>query len=133
MCVLVINHRARRQGCGALFPGRRTASRTSRVQGNERQRPPIVSSERASRGSKTKDICEAVKAGLGFDPLIDAADITIKNMNGDAALDGSVPDQAEATASDGNLGVTGTARCGSRHKAGVGSAGPNGRTGCCSR
>jgi hypothetical protein len=32
-----------------------------------------------------------VKAELDFDPLVDAADIFIKNMNGDVALNGSVP------------------------------------------
>ena len=40
---------------------------------------------------KTKDIREATEAELGFDPLVDAADITVKNMNGDVALNGTVP------------------------------------------
>jgi osmotically-inducible protein OsmY len=39
----------------------------------------------------TKDIRQAVKAELDFDPLVDPADITIKNMNGDVALNGTVP------------------------------------------
>src|SRR5208282_2762901 len=40
---------------------------------------------------KTKDIQEAVEAELGFDPLVDATDITVKNVNGDVALNGTVP------------------------------------------
>jgi len=39
----------------------------------------------------TKDIREAVRAELDFDPLVDAADITVKNMTGDVALNGPVP------------------------------------------
>jgi osmotically-inducible protein OsmY len=39
----------------------------------------------------TKDIREAVKAELGFDPLVDESKITVKNMNGDVALNGTVP------------------------------------------
>ena len=39
----------------------------------------------------TKDIREAVKAELEFDPLVDDADIHVVNINGDVALDGTVP------------------------------------------
>lgn len=39
----------------------------------------------------TKDIREAVKAELSFDPLVDDTAITVKNMNGDVALNGTVP------------------------------------------
>jgi len=39
----------------------------------------------------TKDIREAVEAELTFDPLVDAADIAVRNMNGDVALNGVVP------------------------------------------
>lgn len=38
-----------------------------------------------------KDIREAVQKELEFDPLVDASDISVKNMNGDVALNGSVP------------------------------------------
>jgi osmotically-inducible protein OsmY len=38
-----------------------------------------------------KDIHEAVETELDFDPLVDASDITVKNMNGDVALNGAVP------------------------------------------
>jgi osmotically-inducible protein OsmY len=38
-----------------------------------------------------KDIHEAVEKELDFDPLVDASDITVKNMNGDVALNGTVP------------------------------------------
>src|SRR5262245_55665218 len=41
--------------------------------------------------SSTTDIREAVEAELAFDPLIDATDITVKNVNGDVALNGTVP------------------------------------------
>jgi len=40
---------------------------------------------------KNKDIRETVEAELDFDPLVDAADITVRNMNGDVALNGTVP------------------------------------------
>jgi osmotically-inducible protein OsmY len=39
----------------------------------------------------TKDINEAVEAELTFDPLVDASDITVRNINGDVALNGTVP------------------------------------------
>ncbi|MGN6678383.1 MAG: BON domain-containing protein [Streptosporangiaceae bacterium] len=38
-----------------------------------------------------KDIREAVKNELEFDPLVDAAGITVKNLNGNVALNGTVP------------------------------------------
>jgi osmotically-inducible protein OsmY len=41
--------------------------------------------------SKTTDIREAVEAELKFDPLVDDADIHVMNMNGDVALNGTVP------------------------------------------
>jgi osmotically-inducible protein OsmY len=41
--------------------------------------------------SSTKDIREAVEAELTFDPLVDVTDITVKNINGDVALNGTVP------------------------------------------
>jgi osmotically-inducible protein OsmY len=41
--------------------------------------------------STTKDIREAVEAELAFDPLVDASDVTVKNLNGDVALNGTVP------------------------------------------
>jgi osmotically-inducible protein OsmY len=39
----------------------------------------------------TGDIRESVKAELSFDPLVDDSSITVKNMNGDVALNGTVP------------------------------------------
>ncbi len=38
-----------------------------------------------------KDIREAVQKELEFDPLVDTSGITVKNMNGDVALNGTVP------------------------------------------
>jgi len=40
---------------------------------------------------KTKDIRAAVEAELKFDPLVDAADVQVMNVNGDVALNGTVP------------------------------------------
>ena len=50
---------------------------------------------------KTKDIRDAVQKELEFDPLVDAAGITVKNLNGDVALNGTVssyPQYLEAVA-----------------------------------
>jgi osmotically-inducible protein OsmY len=41
--------------------------------------------------SKTSDIRTAVEAELKFDPHVDDADIHVANMNGDVALNGTVP------------------------------------------
>ena len=41
--------------------------------------------------SKTKDVRAAVQAELGFDPLVDAADIAVRNIAGDVTLTGTVP------------------------------------------
>jgi osmotically-inducible protein OsmY len=38
-----------------------------------------------------KDVREAVRAELSFDPLVDATDITVRNMNGEVGLNGTVP------------------------------------------
>jgi osmotically-inducible protein OsmY len=40
---------------------------------------------------ETQDIREAVEAELRYDPLIDPADISVANINGDVALNGTVP------------------------------------------
>jgi osmotically-inducible protein OsmY len=40
---------------------------------------------------KTKDVRAAVEAELGFDPRIDAKNITVRNINGEVALNGAVP------------------------------------------
>ena len=39
----------------------------------------------------SKDIREAVQAELTFDPLVDATDITLRNLNGEVGLNGTVP------------------------------------------
>ena len=41
--------------------------------------------------AKTKDIREAVEAELKYDPLIDPTDISVRNIDGDVALNGTVP------------------------------------------
>jgi osmotically-inducible protein OsmY len=38
-----------------------------------------------------KDVRTAVQAELTFDPLVDAADITVRNINGEVGLNGTVP------------------------------------------
>jgi osmotically-inducible protein OsmY len=53
--------------------------------------------------SKTKDIRAAVEGELNFDPLIDPTDITVNNLDGAVALNGTVPSypqylEAEAAA-----------------------------------
>ena len=40
---------------------------------------------------RTKDVRAAVEAELGFDPLVDSADITVVNLMGDVTLAGTVP------------------------------------------
>jgi osmotically-inducible protein OsmY len=59
---------------------------------------------------KTKDIREAVEAELSFDPLVDPADIAVRNMNGEVALNGTVPSYPQyleaATAARRVAGVT---------------------------
>ena len=59
---------------------------------------------------KTKDIREAVEAELRFDPLVDSADIAVRNMNGEVALNGAVPSYPQyleaATAAQRVAGVT---------------------------
>jgi osmotically-inducible protein OsmY len=41
--------------------------------------------------TKTQDIRDAVELELGYDPLVDMSDITVKNINGEVALNGTVP------------------------------------------
>jgi osmotically-inducible protein OsmY len=41
--------------------------------------------------SQTKDIRDAVAGELSYDPLVNDADISVKNINGDVALNGTVP------------------------------------------
>ena len=40
---------------------------------------------------KTKDVRAAVEAELGFDPLVNAADLKVVNLGGDVTLAGTVP------------------------------------------
>jgi osmotically-inducible protein OsmY len=40
---------------------------------------------------RTRDIREAVKEELDFDPLVDPTSITVGNLNGEVALNGTVP------------------------------------------
>src|SRR5580693_1579301 len=41
--------------------------------------------------SQTKDIRDEVERELSYDPLVDDSDISVKNINGDVALNGRVP------------------------------------------
>jgi len=40
---------------------------------------------------KAHDIGEAVESELSHDPLVDTADITVRNLDGNVALSGTVP------------------------------------------
>ena len=59
---------------------------------------------------KSKDIREAVEAELAFDPLVNPANITVKNINGEVALNGTVPNYPQyleaAAAAQRVAGVT---------------------------
>ncbi len=61
--------------------------------------------------SKTKDVRTAVEKELGFDPMVDAADITVRNIAGDVTLTGTVPSYPQyleaAAAARRVAGVTG--------------------------
>jgi len=41
--------------------------------------------------SRSQDISDAVQSELDFDPLVDPVDINVKDINGDVALNGTVP------------------------------------------
>jgi osmotically-inducible protein OsmY len=41
--------------------------------------------------TKTQDIRDAVELEISYDPLVDTSDITVKNLNGEVALNGTVP------------------------------------------
>jgi osmotically-inducible protein OsmY len=41
--------------------------------------------------TKTQDIRDAVELELSYDPLVDTSGITVKNINGEVALNGTVP------------------------------------------
>jgi osmotically-inducible protein OsmY len=41
--------------------------------------------------TKTQDIRDAVELEVSYDPLVDMSDITVKNLNGEVALNGTVP------------------------------------------
>ena len=60
---------------------------------------------------KTKDVRAAVEAELGFDPRVDSADITVRNIGGDVNLTGTVPSYPQyleaAAAARRVAGVTG--------------------------
>jgi osmotically-inducible protein OsmY len=61
--------------------------------------------------SKTKDVRAAVEKELGFDSMVDAADITVANIDGDVTLAGTVPSYPQyleaAAAARRVAGVTG--------------------------
>jgi osmotically-inducible protein OsmY len=61
--------------------------------------------------ANTKDVREVVKDELKFDPLVDQTSITVKNLDGDVALNGTVPSSPQyreaAAAARRVQGVTG--------------------------
>ena len=60
---------------------------------------------------KTKDVRAAVDKELGFDPMVDTAHVTVRNIGGDVTLTGTVPSYpqylAAAAAARRVAGVTG--------------------------
>ena len=54
--------------------------------------------ERIRGMTKTQDIRDAVERELDYDPLVDSSDITVKNLNGDVALNGTVPNYPQYVA-----------------------------------
>ena len=58
----------------------------------------------------TKEVRKSVQEELNFDPLVDPADITVSNIKGDVALNGTVPSYPQyleaATAARRVAGVT---------------------------
>jgi osmotically-inducible protein OsmY len=61
--------------------------------------------------AKTKDVRAAVEKELGFDPRVDSAHITVRNISGDVTLTGTVPSYPQyleaANAARRVIGVTG--------------------------
>jgi osmotically-inducible protein OsmY len=61
--------------------------------------------------AKTQDVRAAVEDELAFDPLVDSSDITVKNLGGNVALNGTVPSYPQyleaAAAARRVSGVTG--------------------------
>ena len=58
--------------------------------------------------TKTQDIRDAVEDELSYDPLVDMSDITVKNINGEVALNGTVssfPQYLEAAAAARRVAV----------------------------
>jgi osmotically-inducible protein OsmY len=59
---------------------------------------------------RTRDVRAAVEKELSFDPMVDSAHITVRNMNGEIALNGTVPSYPQyleaATAARRVAGVT---------------------------
>jgi len=49
---------------------------------------------------KSKDVREAVESELIFDPLVDETNITVKNINGEVALNGTVRYGTERAAAE---------------------------------
>jgi osmotically-inducible protein OsmY len=67
--------------------------------------------DKAMAKPKTADIRQAIQDELTFDPLVDQSGITVKNLSGDVALNGTVPSYPQyleaATAARRVQGVTG--------------------------
>ena len=51
----------------------------------------------------TQDIRDVVEAELKYDPLIDPSDIRVRNINGDVALNGTVPSYPQSWSQGGAL------------------------------
>src|SRR6201985_735777 len=72
--------------CGTRYPRPASPGQFTR----HSRRLDLLRKGRTAMGT-TKDIRDAVEAELEFDPLVDDADIHVVNVNGDVALNGTVP------------------------------------------
>jgi BON domain len=81
--------------------------------------PPYLLRKETREMSKTSDIRTAVEAELKFDPRVDDADVHVVNMNGDVALNGTVPSYPqylEAAAATQSAGCPASAVSGTRSR-----------------
>ena len=60
---------------------------------------------RKDRVGMTKDVGTAVDKELGFDPMVDAAHISVRNIGGDVTLTGTVPSYSIPVPTAGRLSI----------------------------
>jgi hypothetical protein len=82
-----------RSACWSLGAGGCGVRRSDGNSGWQGRAPPWAPQKNVigEKVQAAKDIREGVRKELDFDPLVYGTDITVKNMNGDVALNGTVP------------------------------------------